>query len=307
MDFRARPTLTRLLTLLLSSVVPMTRGHAEGSGKVGAVNPDATGTPPGGASRTLVIGTGVVYKEKIQTSPQGSTQILFPDQSTLNLGGNTNIVIDEYVYDPKTGTGWMAATLGKGVMRFVGGQISHTSGMTVQTPVGTLGVRGGSVTIVYPIPASVKATDPNVAACQGELVSGHIGIVTATTSAGSAIVRPGYAACVTPTGQITTFPIPANTLSLILALLTSNPGQHGGAIDLPTDQMASRSGLGGGIVNDPTHPPGSDPLGLVSIFAGGDGLAKDKSNNTQAGQTVPPPPPRCVECNYTFGPGAGPK
>jgi len=50
MKFSKRSNLTRLLTLLLSTVAPMSRGVAENAGKVGAVNQDATGTPPGGTS-----------------------------------------------------------------------------------------------------------------------------------------------------------------------------------------------------------------------------------------------------------------
>ena len=107
MDLRKHVTLTRLLTVMLSIIAPMTRVVAQNLGKVGAVNQDATGTPPGESAHTLVVGAGVVYKEAIKTSAQGSTQILFPDQSTLNVARNSSIVIDEYVYDPKAGTGTM--------------------------------------------------------------------------------------------------------------------------------------------------------------------------------------------------------
>ena len=47
MDLRKHVTLTRLLTLLLSILAPMTRVVAQNMGRVGAVNQDATGTPPG--------------------------------------------------------------------------------------------------------------------------------------------------------------------------------------------------------------------------------------------------------------------
>jgi hypothetical protein len=292
MDFRARPTLTRLLTLLLSSVVPMTRGHAEGSGKVGAVNPDATGTPPGGASRTLVIGTGVVYKEKIQTSPQGSTQILFPDQSTLNLGGNTSIVIDEYVYDPKTGTGSMAATLGKGVMRFVGGQISHTKGITVDTSVGNLGIRGGVATVVFPVTPQFTAGDPKLAGASGELVIGHVGVIVLKNNVSQVTIRPGFATWVSgPNDPIPEpFRISDLVMAKIVAALTSGPGQTGGAGNLPSPEaFIIRDGIGTVILTDPARPPGSDPLGLTSIFGGGNDIAKSKSQSNQIRNGAPPP------------------
>jgi hypothetical protein len=292
MDFRARPTLTRLLTLLLSSVVPMTRGHAEGSGKVGAVNPDATGTPPGGASRTLVIGTGVVYKEKIQTSPQGSTQILFPDQSTLNLGGNTSIVIDEYVYDPKTGTGSMAATLGKGVMRFVGGQISHTKGITVDTSVGNLGIRGGVATVVFPVTPQFTAGDPKLAGASGELVIGHVGVIVLKNNVSQVTIRPGFATWVSgPNDPIPEpFRISDLVMAKIVAALTSGPGQKGGAGNLPSPEaFILRNGIGTVILTDPARPPGSDPLGFTSIFGGGNDIAKSKSQSNQIRNGAPPP------------------
>ncbi len=160
MDWRTPSYLTRLLTFLLTTVAALPYASAQQNvGKVGAVNPASTGTPPGAASRTLVIGTEVLHKERIQTSSVGSTQVVFPDTSTLNVGRDSNIVIDEYVYNPNAGTGSMVASLGKGVMRFVGGQISHTQGMQVKTPVATLGVRGGVVTVVYPLPASIASLD----------------------------------------------------------------------------------------------------------------------------------------------------
>src|SRR4051812_31673987 len=137
MFFRKPAYFTSLLTAWLSTTALMQNADAQNSGRVGAVNLEATGTPPGASARSLTIGTNVIYKERVQTSAQGSTQTMFPDTSTLNVGRTSSIVIDEYVYDPNAGTGKMVATVSKGVMRFVGGQISHTAGVTVNTPVAT--------------------------------------------------------------------------------------------------------------------------------------------------------------------------
>ena len=139
MLFSKETYITSFLTVLLSTTALIPAADAQNSGRVGAVNLDATGTPPGAGTRTLTIGTNIIYKERVQTSAQGSTQIMFPDTSTLNVGRNSNIVIDEYVYDPAAGTGKMVATVSKGVMRFVGGQISHTAGVTVEDSRGDAG------------------------------------------------------------------------------------------------------------------------------------------------------------------------
>ena len=199
---RTHKSLTRLLALLMSTTAPLARVEAQNAGNVSAVNPASTGTPPGATQRTLVIGTNVVHKERVETSANGSTQIVFPDTSTLNVGRNSSIVIDEYVYDPNAGVGSMATSLTKGVMRFVGGQISHTSGITVNTPTGTLGVRGGSVTVLYPIPANIAASDPALAGCHGELIIGHVGVAKLTNNAGSASIHPGLAACVNSANDV---------------------------------------------------------------------------------------------------------
>ncbi|MCF2522879.1 FecR domain-containing protein [Bradyrhizobium sp. G127] len=303
MFFRKPAYLTSLLTAWLSTTALITHADAQNSGRVGAVNLEATGTPPGASARTLTIGTNVIYKERVQTSAQGSTQIMFPDTSTLNVGRNSNIVIDEYVYDPNTGTGKMVATVSKGVMRFVGGQISHTAGVTVNTPVATLGIRGGVATVVYPIPPGFTGSDPRLAQAKGEIVIGHVGSVVIKNNTGSVIVRPGYMTWVTgPNDPIPEpFPIPDFLLQKIMAVLTSGQGQTGGVTDLPTDQMAARLGFGKTIVTDPAKPPGTDPLGYFSIFDGGNNVAKNKSQSNQTNSVqTPPPNTGCGSC-YSGG------
>src|SRR3981081_2117939 len=80
-----------------------------------AVNPAATGTPPGGQARRLVVGQDVVYNERITTAEGGQTQLLFVDESAMTVGPNSDVTIDQFVYDPNTGTGKMAMTASRGV------------------------------------------------------------------------------------------------------------------------------------------------------------------------------------------------
>ena len=54
------------------------------------------------------------------------------------------MVIDQFVYDPNAGTGKLAASLGRGVFRFVGGKLSkQDNAVTMRTPTATIGIRGG--------------------------------------------------------------------------------------------------------------------------------------------------------------------
>jgi hypothetical protein len=189
--------MSSLLGALLSTAAPLATADAQQSfGRVGAVNRDATGTPPGGNVRTLTLGVGVVVKERVRTSSAGSTQIVFPDQSTLNVGNNSDIVIDEFVYDPNAKTGTMIASAAKGVLRYVGGQISHTAGATIRTPAASIGIRGGIVTVMLPLPPHVVASDPNLARLQGVLVLSHFGRTTLSNNADQVTLAPGFATVV---------------------------------------------------------------------------------------------------------------
>jgi hypothetical protein len=288
------PYLSRLMTLLLSTVAPAFHANAQDYGKVGAVNLDATGTPPGGSARALEVGGNVIHKERIVTSAKGSTQILFPDQSTLNVGSNSNILIDEFVYDPKARTGKMVATATKGVLRYVGGQISHTAGATITTPVASLGIRGGIVTVMLPVPRNLAANDPYLAQHQGEqLVIAHFGAITLTNSVSSVHIRPGFAVLVGSPNQPISSPFrPSDAfLQQVMHFISSNPGQHGGVgnAHVPTENTIVRFGFGTTNVGTPprppgSNPPGSDPLGYTTIFGGGSDAARGHA------QSAPPYP-----------------
>lgn len=129
------------------SVTPVTSLPAHASTRVGvaaAVTPEATSLPPGEASRTLRIGSAVVYNERIDTSGNGVVQVLLLDGSTFTVGPNSDLVIDKFVYDPNRGTGQLVASFSKGALRFIGGKLSKpVGGIEVKTPAGQLTVRGG--------------------------------------------------------------------------------------------------------------------------------------------------------------------
>jgi hypothetical protein len=294
MGSHKHPYLSRLLTILLSTVAPAGYAVAQNYGKVGAVNPDATGAEPAGGTKELTVGGNIIRKERIVTSAKGSTQILFPDQSTLNVGANSNIVIDEFIYDPNARTGKMVASATKGVLRYIGGQISHTAGATINTPVATLGIRGGIVTLLLPVPASLAATDPNLAHARGRmLVIASFGTITLTNASGSTTLRPGFAIIVGSPGQPFGHPFrPSDAfLQHVMHSLTSSPGQRGGIGNarIPTDSRIIRLGIGTPNNTPPgrpsgSNPPGSDPLGYTTIFGGGNSAARGHA------QSAPPYP-----------------
>src|SRR5258708_663261 len=132
-----------LAASLLLTASPLAYAQ-ERVGAATAVNPDTSATPPGAAVRQLVIGQDVVHNERIATGPTGQTQLLFLDQSSLTVGENADVTIDDFVFDPSTSTGKLAMSTTKGILRYVGGALSkNANAVSLVTPSGTLGIRGG--------------------------------------------------------------------------------------------------------------------------------------------------------------------
>ena len=127
-----RPSNRFIVALVVASIVTFSgallaaaSAFAQQVGTATAVNPLSESTPPGGTTAPLVVGAHIVHKERVHTTPAGTAQLLFTDKSTMSIAPNTDIVIDEYVYDPNANSGHMLVSLTKGALRFVGGQLSH--------------------------------------------------------------------------------------------------------------------------------------------------------------------------------------
>jgi ferric-dicitrate binding protein FerR (iron transport regulator) len=98
-------------------------------------------------SRQLVINDNVATDEMIATAPDAATAIQFVDGTKLELGPNAKVVLDKFVYDPAPGKGALALTVSEGVMRFTTGSMAKEN-YTINTPNGTLGVRGTDFNIL---------------------------------------------------------------------------------------------------------------------------------------------------------------
>jgi hypothetical protein len=193
-------------------MLPDAAGAQQQVGTAAAVNPAAQARGTGG-SRTIILGQSIAHRERIQTTAGGSVQLLFLDKTSMTIGPNSDLAIDEYVYDPNTNSGKMAATLTKGVMRFVGGQISHAGNAQVTTPNAVVGIRGG-VGIFSPAMAFIGYGE-------GTVTSGSS---TVTLGAGEYTQTEGGGAPPTPPAP----PPPAFIASLV-AIFQSAGGQGGGA------------------------------------------------------------------------------
>lgn len=126
-------------------------------GVTSATDGDPLGKPPSEAERVLRIGIDVQANEVITTNARDRAHLVFLDGTSLTVGPSAQLTIDKFVYDPATKTGELAINTTKGVFRLVGGKISKTKPITITTPSGTIGIRGG-ITILTVQPTSTTST-----------------------------------------------------------------------------------------------------------------------------------------------------
>lgn len=205
---------------------------AQQVGTATAVNPTSESTKPGATTINLTVGANIVHKERIHTTPSGTVQLLFVDKSTLSIAPNTNLLIDEYIYDPKSNAGHMLTNLTEGALRFVGGALSHQGEASVTTQDAAIGIRGGTVTVVR---------GPN-----GTKVIDHFGIITITNGAGTVTIsRPDFFVTILNWNSPPSDPqrVSQEEIAFYLQLLTSKPGQDAGVPGL-TNVTLGECGLG---------------------------------------------------------------
>ncbi|HVH80980.1 MAG TPA: FecR domain-containing protein, partial [Stellaceae bacterium] len=226
----------RVAALVISALLAFTSG-ADAQQRVGvnsAVNPDVSGLPPGAPARQLVLGGDVVFKERITTNLQGQTQVLFLDKSAMTVGPSSDVTIDEFVYDPNTGSGKLAMSAAHGVMRFIGGKLSKNgNAVSLLTPTGVLAVRGGIFL------AAIGSQGTDVTFLYGD------GLTVSNPAGSQVLTRPGYMVTVASRNMPPSEPRPAppGATAALLSQLDGRSGGTGGAQRTPTDQTVVSSGI----------------------------------------------------------------
>jgi hypothetical protein len=265
----------RFIVALTSALLVATSASAQQVGTATAVNPLSESTPPGGTTAPLVVGAHIVHKEKVHTTPAGTVQLLFTDKSTMSIAPNTDIVIDEYVYDPNAKSGNMLVSLTKGTLRFVGGQLSHQGEATITTSSANIGIRGGTVTVIQG-PGGTKVVN-------------HFGIITITNGAGTFLLtRSDFGAWIQSWNTLIQDlgRIPTAEIAFYQAHTSSTPGEDGG---VPGFKGANIGHCGFGALQGANCP--QTPW---SPTTGGEYTATQilgNAANFGANQITPPPPP----------------
>jgi hypothetical protein len=89
------------------------------------------------------VNTSVQMNDTVVTA-RAKARLEFDDKTTVNITEQSKITIDEFVYDPKSGSGKLAMKMVQGTARYASGQIAKNSpqNVNVQTPTATVAVRG---------------------------------------------------------------------------------------------------------------------------------------------------------------------
>jgi len=170
-----RTSCTHRAGLLLALCVGVNLAWSQNAGATPDTNPigkvlTITGTARIDHSAAITVGANLptngigeakvgdfVYRgDIIQTGSDGAMSITLADGSAFNVSNNAKMEVNDFVYDPNGHSNSSLLSLTKGTFTFIAGNIAHTGSMKVDTPVGTMGIRGTAPRVEILSDGSVK-------------------------------------------------------------------------------------------------------------------------------------------------------
>ena len=89
------------------------------------------------------VNTAVQMNDAVSTA-KAKAELTFEDKTTVKLTEHSKLVIDDFVYDPKKGSGKLALNMALGTARYASGQIAKNNPqqVAIKTPTASIAVRG---------------------------------------------------------------------------------------------------------------------------------------------------------------------
>ena len=115
--------------------------QAGGIGTITNVINQAFHTPPGGAELPANTHDTLVTDETLRTDKDATLSVLFVDGSELNIEAESEVILSDYVFNEQTDSSSGIIELNTGLFHFNSNQTAD-SGIVLQTPVATIGIRG---------------------------------------------------------------------------------------------------------------------------------------------------------------------
>jgi hypothetical protein len=183
-DFKSRIRVGLSACLLLSLASAQAWGQAA-VGNANIVVNEVTGAVAG-ASRVLSVEDDIFQDELIRTGASSATKLVFRDETTMEIGPESELTIDTFVFDPDPDRSRVVMALGKGAFRFVSGRTARAN-YEIRTPTAIIGIRGTILEIAVALNGSTTVTVVE-------------GVVAVSNAAGvtQVVSQPGLSTTVNP-------------------------------------------------------------------------------------------------------------
>jgi hypothetical protein len=131
---------------------------------------------------TLSAGNEIFKGDVLQTGAGGALGVTFDDETTLTLGAQTQITINEFVFQQARTGNTAVYTMARGSLAFFAGQAAKSGNLKIGTPIASLGVRGTTGVVDVPLDRAGNAAETKVKLYQDQ--GGTVGRIEIFDTAG---------------------------------------------------------------------------------------------------------------------------
>lgn len=134
---------TACAVLLLATVFSAPAFGESPAGSVRTVQPPAW-IQRGEDRIPAEAGTRLLAGDALRTGTEGAMGVVLRDNTLFSMGPESELVLDEFVFEPRESRFALVANMVKGTFSFLSGLIGKLSpeSAKILTPVGTVGIRG---------------------------------------------------------------------------------------------------------------------------------------------------------------------
>ena len=241
---------------------------------------------------TVAKGTVVAMNDRIETK-NGKVKVVFKDATAVTVTESSALVIDDFVYDPKSGSGKLGLKAAGGTVRYVSGAIAKDpKNVKINTPTAAITVRGTDfVMAVGETGSSMIMLMPTCEIEQGINVRGLTcgsGAIDVETPSGTVSMnRPYQATIVETAGQA---PLPPITVNLGGAPIGTNllisPPKTIGGVSIVTAARAAAERTGDARRDDKKDDKDDTKDGEKQQVASKQSDDKQKQSSQQSRETT---------------------
>ena len=142
--------MSKFKTLILSSIILIFSISFGFANDVIGVISAGIGDITNQKNEKLETGSKIYFGDTIIVKAQSNAQILLLDETALTVGEQSELTIDDFVYDPKSKVGKIVSNIKIGTVRIITGEISNQNpdNLKVNIPTGSVGARGTEFVVV---------------------------------------------------------------------------------------------------------------------------------------------------------------